>query len=243
MIDLHSHILPDLDDGARDLEEALHMAHMAVQSGVTSMIATPHCVDGGAASVMAAVNLLREALRETRIPLRLYPGMEIFGTRDTARLLREGKLLTLNNSRYPLIEFDFVSDGDAETRILESVLLAGFIPVVAHPERYSYVQQDPQLINRWAAMGCLFQINKGSLLGRFGEESLQVSMALVDRGFATVVASDAHSTRMRTPWMYEVWDMLGKHFSPIAAEVLLRDNPWLILKNEKISSAEPEWFQ
>lgn len=243
MIDLHSHILPGLDDGSREPEESLHMAHMAVQSGVTAMIATPHCVDGGASSVLAAIELLRSALRQARIPLLLYPGMEIFGTRDTARLLREGRLLTLNNSRYPLIEFDFVSDGEEETQILESILLAGFIPVVAHPERYVYVQQDPQLINRWASMGCLFQINKGSLLGRFGEDSRQVSLALVDRGFATIVASDAHSARMRTPWMYEVWDMLGKEFSPIAAEVLLRDNPWLILKNEKISSAEPEWFQ
>ncbi len=242
MIDLHSHILPGLDDGARELEETLHMAHLAVQSGVTDMVVTPHCMHGGAPEMKSSLTMVRQALKETGIPLRLHAGMEIFGTPNTLRLLQEGELVTLNHSVYPLIEFDFVASGERETRILEKLLQAGYVPLVAHPERYEYIQADPGLINRWTQMGCLLQINKGSLLGRFGMQIQELAMAMVDRGFATVVASDAHSAQVRTPWMYDVWELLGRHFSPIASQMLLRDNPWRILNNKPIPSVTPEWF-
>lgn len=243
MIDLHCHILPQMDDGAHDLDEALHMAHLAVRSGVTDIVVTPHCMDGGAQPMAENVAMLQEVLQEIHIPLRLYPGMEIFATPDTARLLQQGSLLTLNGSRYPLVEFDFVSDGEQETQILQSILQAGYIPLVAHPERYEYTQQDPQLLNLWVSMGCLLQVNKGSVLGRFGERTRQLALAMVDRGFATVVASDAHAARMRTPYLYDTKTFLERHFTPIAAEVLLRDNPWRILNNKQIPSVTPEWFE
>ena len=92
MIDLHCHILPELDDGSQSLEESLAMARMAVNSGVRAMAATPHCMGERAEEVYGTWSLLRQALEETGVPLKLYPGMEIFGTPDTARLLREGKL-------------------------------------------------------------------------------------------------------------------------------------------------------
>lgn len=242
MIDLHCHILPGLDDGARHMEESLHMASLAVESGVTALTATPHCADGGVPDVLEAVQELRDALQEAGIPLQVYPGMEIFGTEDTARLLRTGELLTLNGSRYPLIEFAFDADGEWETQILEDVLRAGFVPVVAHPERYHWVQQNPRMLNVWASMGCLLQVNKGSLLGRFGEGPRQMAMEMTSRGFTTVVGSDAHYARVRTPWLYEAWELLARWFAPVAARELLEDYPEKILKNEPISPAEPEWF-
>lgn len=242
MIDLHSHILPELDDGSQSLRESLAMARMAVDSGVTAMVATPHCIDDRTREVYDAWALMQEVLQEHEIPLKLFPGMEIFGTTDTVRLLQEGKLLTLNGSRYPLIEFSFHSTGEEETRILRSVCKAGFRPIVAHPERYAYVQRDPRIVNRWHRMGCLLQVNRGSLLGRFGRHAQQTAFELVDRGFAAVVASDAHSHRMRTPWLEDVWTMLAKEFSPLCARTLLRENPQKILKNEDIPPVEPEWF-
>ena len=199
MIDLHCHILPELDDGSQSLEESLAMARMAVNSGVRAMAATPHCMGERAEEVYGTWSLLRQALEETGVPLKLYPGMEIFGTPDTARLLREGKLFTLNGSRYPLIEFAFQSSGEEETLILRSVCRAGFRPLVAHPERYTYLQHDPEIVNRWCRLGCLFQVNRGSLLGRFGGHAQELAYALVERGFAAAVASDAHSPRVRTP--------------------------------------------
>lgn len=243
MIDLHAHILPELDDGSQSLRQSLEMARLAVESGVTAMAATPHCADDRAGEVRTAVVLLRDALQEARIPLKLFMGMEIFGTPDTVRLLAEKKLYTLNGSRYPLIEFSFRSDGEEETRILQSVILAGYQPLVAHPERYLYIQRDPQRVNQWKKMGCHFQVNRGSLMGRFGPDAQEMAMALIDRGFATVVASDAHSPDLRTPWMRDVRDMLIKDFSLEAARCLLLRNPRSILKNEQLSPVEPEWFR
>ena len=242
MIDLHSHILPELDDGSQSLEESLAMAQIAVESGVRAMVATPHCVHGRAREVYSGWLLLREALEDEGIPLRVYPGMEILGTAETARLLQEGQLFTINGSRYPLIEFLFEASAQEITDILESVVQAGFLPLIAHPERYESVHQDPGCINTWKKMGCLFQINRGSLLGRFGSSIQDMAFSLVDRGFATVVASDAHSYRMRTPWLQDVYQMLDKEFSPVAARYLLQRNPRSILRNEYLLPVEPAWF-
>ena len=242
MIDLHAHILPGLDDGSQSLRESLEMARIAAQSGVRAMVVTPHCMDSRARAVRASVSRLRSALEDAQIPLQLFEGMEIFGTRETAYLLQEERLLTLNRSRYPLIEFPFQSNGDIETEILNSVLEAGFRPVVAHPERYRYVQREPALMNLWQKMGCLFQINRGSLLGRFGYEAQKLALALVDRGFATAVASDAHSSHARTPWMQDIKEFITEEFSPVAAEYLLRRNPGKIINNEPLAYEEPEWF-
>lgn len=242
MIDLHCHILPELDDGSQSIRQSLEMARMALDCGVTTIVATPHCIDDRTQEVMEALSELRLALREYELPLKLLPGMEIFGTADTARLLKEGKLLTLGSSNYPLIEFAFESSGIEETQILQSVIDAGYRPLVAHPERYAYIQRDPELVNRWKKMGCLFQVNRGSLLGRFGSRAQEMSLALVDRGFATVVASDAHSHRMRTPWMQDVREFLSHHFSPAAAQYLLLHNPKSILTNKPLPPLDPDWF-
>ena len=242
MIDLHSHILPELDDGARNLQDAIAMAHMAVQSGVTAMAATPHCADDRRREVYNTWMFFQDALEESGIPLQLFLGMEIFGTPSTARMLRDELLFTLNGSRYPLIEFSFQSDGRQETRILQDTINAGFVPIIAHPERYLYVQDDPTILNRWHSMGCLMQINRGSLLGRFGRRAQKLSAELVERGFAAVIASDAHSPRQRTPWLKDVQALVQQGLSHQHAHLLLDKNPRKILENETIQSVDPVWF-
>lgn len=242
MIDLHSHILPGLDDGSQSLEESLAMARMALRSGVTAMAATPHCADDRADEVYSAWRLLREALHDTGIPLKLYPGMEIFGTENTVRLLQEGKLFTLNGTQYPLIEFSFRSTGEEETEILRQVIRAGYRPLVAHPERYGYIREFPELANRWVQMGCFLQVNRGSLLGRFGSGVQRMAAELVERGFVSAVATDAHSPRVRTPWMTDIQALLSREYSPQLARELLQRNPQRILRNEPLPPVNPEWF-
>ena len=176
MIDIHAHILPGVDDGSPSMEDSIEMARLALQSGVRAMIATPHCDLPGVHCVAARdiplrVDLLTHALREAGLPLRIYPGMEIFGTPQTAERLKSSALCTLASSRYPLIEFPFADYGPEATDILHSVLRLGLRPIVAHPERYAYTQTQPQLLSVWVSMGCLLQINRGSLLGRFGERA------------------------------------------------------------------------
>lgn len=242
MFDIHSHILPGLDDGARNLDMSVKMALMAAESGVRAMIATPHCREDRALKVARTFVLLRDALKELAVPLDIYPGMEIFGTKDTASLLKSNKLFTLNNSRYPLVEFGFRSDGDRETEVLKSLVKAGYTPVVAHPERYIYIQRDPEFLNIWKRSGCLFQVNRGSLLGRFGRREQELALALVDRGFASVVASDAHSPDIRTPYMADVKELLEREFSHEAAEFLLEFCPEAIANDKDIHADDPVWF-
>lgn len=243
IIDLHCHILPGLDDGAQSLEESLEMVHLAAQSGVREIVATPHCAGDRIRETTDGLMLLREALEDMRIPVTVHPGMEILGLADTAQLLSAGKLLALNGSQYPLIEFPFHEAAEDNTQILSDVIRAGYRPLIAHPERYGCVQEDPECINQWYQMGCLFQINRGSLLGRFGRAAQDMAFSLIDRGFATVVASDAHSGRMRTPWLLDVYELLEHEFSPRAARHLMRDNPQRILNNERILPVKPAWFE
>ena len=251
MIDIHAHILPGVDDGSPSLESSLEMAALAVESGVRAIIATPHCNlpdelsdTGGldAAGVRRHIDALRRELSREGIALRLCPGMEIFGTMQTAQRLRAGTLCTLAGSRYPLIEFPFIDYAEEATVILASVLRLGLRPIVAHPERYRYTQSQPQLLNLWTDMGCLLQVNRGSLLGRFGEREEELSHALVGRGFAAFVASDAHTPVVRTPWMRDVWELLAQEYSEQTAYALLEGNPARVLNNQEINIPEPDWF-
>lgn len=248
MVDIHAHILPGLDDGAEDMDSALEMAALAVESGVDIIAATPHSAAFGSQrnhwgpELMRAVKEFREALKRAKIPLQVCRGMEIFGSPAVAELIGEEKLIGLNGSRYVLVEFAFTDCAVEATEVLEEIIAIGRRPVVAHPERYLYVQEDPALLNLWVEMGCLLQINKGSLLGRHGRQEEELSLELVERGFAFAVASDAHSPVVRTPWMREVGELLSEEFSPEVSELLLTKNPLDILKNERIQCPEPAWF-
>ena len=242
MIDLHSHILPGLDDGAPNIMTSIGMAKIAVDCGIRGMAVTPHCCADRRKDIREAILLLRDVLQESNIPLILYPGMEIKGTPNTADMLAEGQLITINGSRYPLIEFDFKSSGEMETNILRDVVQAGFVPIVAHPERYSYVQEEPELLNLWKTIGCGFQVNRGSFIGHFGEAAKQLAYEMTARGFTTVVSSDAHSDQHRIPWLKDVKMILARHFDPIASQYLLRYNPLRILRNEELLQSDPDWF-
>ena len=169
--------LPGVDAGAPDLQAALDMVELAARSGVTAITVTPHAGMPGYFENYWGPELRRSiedfiaALRWAGARVSLYTGMEIFGTPDTPALLRQGKLMTLNGSRYPLIEFPFGDYADEATDVLRRVAAMGYRPVVAHPERYRYTQADPTLLSEWLRLGCLLQINRGSLIGRFGRAS------------------------------------------------------------------------
>lgn len=249
MIDIHAHILPGVDDGAADMKSALEMAALAAESGVTVLAATPHSTVYGRAqnlwepALIEKVLELRAAIQKAGIPLQVAPGLEIYGTPEVPQLLRTRKMIGLNESRYPLIEFAFRNYAGQATDILEEIVKLGMRPVVAHPERYEYVQQDPRLLNLWVEMGCLLQVNKGSLLGNFGRTEYYLAHELVARRFAFAAASDAHSPTMRTTWMADTEKLLREEFSEQTAIRLLYTNPLRLLRDEEIREAEPHWFR
>lgn len=248
MIDIHAHILPGLDDGADSPETSLMMAYAAVESGVTAIIATPHCNQRGLYENYASPELtgrlerLRGEINAAGIPLEVYQGMEVFGTRDVPRLLREGKLLTLNGSRYLLIEFAFREDPLYMDRLVHALLDDGVIPVVAHPERYVHLQDIPDILYDWVCDGVGVQINKGSLFGKFGRHAQQLAMAMLWNDLVSCVASDAHGVEMRTTEMADAQDFLTMEFSAALAERLLTENPSRILHDEPLLPGRPTPF-
>ena len=248
MIDVHIHILPGVDDGSYSMEESLRMARIAVDSGVTEMVVTPHCnlpdeeEPLWAADFAKVLESLRSSLRENNIPLKTHLGMEIFGTEAVPDLMRQGKLTTLNGSRYPLIEFPFWNFGQQATDILAELVDMGYRPLVAHPERYHFTQDDPRLLNLWVDMGCYLQINRGSLFGRFGQREQALAHGLLERNFVTCVASDAHRSTRRTPWLADAHDLICDRFSAHRASRLMEENPRRILSNQEIQEVEPDWF-
>ena len=248
MIDIHAHILPEVDDGSDSLDSSLEMADMAVMSGVKAIVATPHCniPDGecirDAQMMHEEVIAFRKALADYQIPLRIYEGMEIFGAENTIDRFLAKELTTLNRTVYPLVEFPFAYYADEATDLLRGLISLGLRPIVAHPERYAYVLNDPSLLNLWFRMGCYLQVNRGSLLGRFGEQIEDLSLSMLERGFISFIASDAHSPEFRTTWMQDINEMVTEEMGEEFAHTLLSVNPSRMLSNLDIERENPMWY-
>ncbi len=241
MVDIHCHILPGLDDGADNIEESIRMARLAVDGGTQVIVVTPHSnipdsFQNYFGKTYAEVfKEFRLRLRAENIPLKILPGHEIFATGNFIELIKKKRLLTLNDSDYPLVEFAFTEPAGSVYSKLQLLLAEGFTPIVAHPERYAFVAEDDSAPFRLKNMGCLLQINKGSLKGAFGKNAYVASSNMISYELADFIASDAHSPYMRTPFLADALEMLSEIHSPEYAERLLVRNPALVLLNKKIN--------
>lgn len=249
MIDIHAHILPGLDDGSDRTLTSLRMAELAVRSGVTDLIATPHANQRGRFENYASEELrarfqrLKEAVGREKLDLRLHLGMEVYATSNMADLYRDGKLLTLAGSRYLLMEFGFHDDAYYMDRVLRDVLNTGVTPILAHPERYKALQSLPDIMVDWVCSGVHMQINKGSLSGFFGKESFRLAVTMLDHDLASFIASDAHRADQRTPVLADAYRWVASHYSERLAQRLLRRNPERVLRNEPLIECEAFPFQ
>ena len=243
MIDIHCHILPELDDGAADMEEALGIARAAVASGVTGIVATPHFPGRPESLEMLGAILdryrsLRICLEKAGIPLRIFPGAEILCLPNTAKMARQRQLPTLGNSDYLLCEFYFQESRAYMTRQLRELADSGYRIVVAHPERYEAVQRDPRIAEKWFDAGYVLLLNKDSLLGNFGSRVEKTARTLLDRGLAHVIASDAHSTLYRTGDMGQLRSRLEVNCPAEYARILLEENPRRLLQGREMAPVE-----
>lgn len=242
MIDIHAHIIPGVDDGSQDIGTSILMAETAVESGVSAIIATPHCNLRGtfenhvSDSLLRKMDNFRNEIEKENINLDIAFGMEVFCTGDVPRLLKEKRLLTLNGSRYVLVEFDFGMDASRMDRMLYSILDSGFVPIIAHPERYYDLQGQLELVADWLEEGMGIQINKGSIFGRFGREARGFSRAMLRYGLATCIASDAHGAESRTTDMTDIYDYIMTEYSVLEAERLLTENPMRIFNDKPLLS-------
>lgn len=237
MIDIHAHILPGIDDGAEDMYDTLEMARMAADSGVDKIIATPHCnIPGMYGNYFGREYIDRyesvvRAVRKEKIPIEILPGMEVFSTEDLPELIVNHKIMPLNQSRYILMEFAFDEDPGFADSILKRVEEVGARPVIAHAERYEFIQDYPQIAYRWFRKGYVIQANKGSFLGRFGGGPKRAADSLLRHNLISVIASDAHSPLQRTPYMLDAYEELSREYSENHLDVLFQYNPARLCDN------------
>lgn len=240
MVDLHCHILPGVDDGAESLDVSCEMAAMAADCGIDTIVATPHCNTRNELKNYRSQSLtdrfrnLQAALEHYRIPIRILPGAEVLVRGDMAQLLAENCFQTIARSRYLLTEFYFDELPEVMSRELGRIAAAGFVPIVAHPERYFAVADDPEIVRRWHELGYVIQVNKGSLLGRLTEDAYDIAFYLLDRHLADVVASDAHHYTSRTPDFGELCVLLEERYSEDFIRLLIEDNPRRIIENRAV---------
>ena len=240
MIDLHSHVLPGLDDGSRDLEESLDMLRLAVAAGTRVLCATPHVFgpshDVPRAAAESAFAALTEAARAAGIAIELRLAAEAWFRPDLPTLAREGRLPTyaVAGKRYALIEFPPTHVPNEALETYFALRLEGVTPVVAHPERNPSFWARPELAERFREQGALLQVTAGSMTGLFRKEARDCARSLVERGAVDLIASDAHRRDRRPPGLDEAVRLATKWAGRAAAERLVEGVPAAILAGEAI---------
>ncbi len=235
MIDLHSHLLPGIDDGAPDLETALAMARMAAASGVTIMACTPHILPGvyhnEGPGIRAAVAQLQSALDTEGIALRLVAGADVHMVPDMLAGLDEGRLLSLNGSRYVLVEPPHTVAPVRLEEFFFSLQVAGYVPILTHPERLAWVEPHYASIQRLAGAGVWMQITSGSLTGRFGRRVRALAERMLSDGLAHILATDAHDPVHRPPDLDQGWQAAARLVGEEEAKHLVWTRPAAIVKD------------
>lgn len=202
MIDIHAHIIPCVDDGSPNLEKSLEMIKHEISIGVTDIICTPHHIyrryTKSVEEIKQSFSLLKEAVEKEKMPIKLYLGQEIYYTNreDIITKLNKGKLLTLNNTNYVLLEFSFSREPEDLIDVVYNFGVNGYKVIIAHVERYEWMTYDKVVSLR--AEGALIQINSNSYLGLTSWKEKKFTKKLLRKGLVDYVASDTHSFRPST---------------------------------------------
>lgn len=241
MYDIHCHLLPDIDDGPDTLEKALAMCRIAVSDGIDTVIATPHgtrvASKGGRAVLEDRVNKLKEALASNHIGLEIRPGIEYLLSADLVNDAETGEAVTLAGSHYVLVEIDFQQWPPYTADALFKLQLAGYAPVLAHPERQANIQRSPELLADLVERGIFSEVTAGSILGDFGGRARKSAEQLVERGLVHFIASDGHTpTANRPPVMARAKGWLTARFGEEAADVLAVSNPYAVLNGRPVQA-------
>ena len=237
IIDLHNHILPGVDDGARSIDDAVEMAALAAQCGIKKIIATPHYQYGVSASpetLENAFHALCSALEYEKIGVTLEKSMEIMATDNLPELLQQRKVWTYPNTSYFLVEFAPDENWEYFDWLLDRCAAAGFTPVIAHPERYHAVRRHPEMAQRWQEKGYGVQVNRDSLLGLLGEHSFYCADLLLRKGWANCIASDAHTPQFRSSHWGEAFRHLPGVYGFRTLADCLETIPQRILENRPL---------
>lgn len=227
MIDLHCHILPNIDDGPNTLKESLEMARFALDSGITHVLCTPHHKNGRfdntKETILKNVAFFQKKLEESKIELVVFAGQEIRMNPDILKDYEDGKLLTIDiEGRYILIELPVKGMPSYTEKLLFQLIINGLIPVIVHPERSDYFMKDPKRLIPFLNMGCLSQVTASSYVGEFGKKVQKTAKLMVKKNLVQMIASDAHGTIKRRFMLKEAYDHIEKKFGEEKAAKMKR---------------------
>ncbi len=238
MIDLHSHILPGVDDGAKDIDMSLAMARLAVEDGTTHIACTPHFMSGVYDNtVPATANLIAEleaAFRDNNINLALVPGGDIHIAPDIADRLANGTLPALGTSSYFLFEPPHHVLPPGIVALCKGIMDAGYMPVLTHPERLTWIEKHYDVICQLDELGVVVQLTASSVVGSFGKRALYWSERMLDEGRVDIIASDAHNIRSRPPGLSRARDLIATRFDDQVAMMMVKVNPERMLQNQPV---------
>ena len=238
MIDFHAHILPNIDDGSTSMEESINLIKEAEQAGFTGIISTSHylqnyyeCDEAERRRILAELaNQVKVADVEAEIP-KLYLGSEIYISTDIVELLEEGKASTINGTNYVLFELPMNSKPLFAKEVVYKLIENGYKPIIAHPERYSYVKEDIEFVRELKSMGALFQSNYGSVIGMYGGSAKKTLKKLLKEDLISFLGSDVHAVGQIYPKIPKILRKLEKWISPEKLQELTTLNAEKVLES------------
>jgi protein-tyrosine phosphatase len=240
-VDIHCHLLPGLDDGARSWEETLAMARLAVSDGIGTIVATPHQLGNYAANdgdeIRERAERLRTLLRERRIPLKVLPGADVRIEPDMIARIRSGAVVTLaDRGRHVLLELPHEVYLPLD-RLLSDFAAAGLTGILSHPERNQGIIAKPGVVKSLVRAGCLIQVTAESLTGGFGTRVRATCESLVKQGLVHFVSTDAHGPESRPPLLRRAFQRVAEIANEGLAEQLFCRNPADVAAGRRVPTA------
>lgn len=249
MIDIHTHLLPDIDDGCENFTDAITALKEAYTKGIDSIILTPHYIKGtkfvcNNKNKKEIFIKLQEKVLENNIKIELYLGNEVYFENNLYELINNGEVMTLNDSKYMLFELPMNNIVNNLKEVIFSLRSKGIIPVIAHPERYYYFQEEPSKLITLIKQGCLFQGNLGSLIGLYGPKAKKCIKILLMHDLIHFMASDVHHANSKNYILLdsaikELFNIVGKK----EAKTLIEENPLKVINNQNFTIKEPKEFK
>src|SRR5690625_4635771 len=243
MIDIHSHILPGLDDGAQTEEDSLKMATQAVEQGIHTIIATPHHKNNKYENIRESIVkhtvILNELFEQHGVPLQLLPGQETRINGDMVRDVKEGELLSLNDTKYLFVELPSGHVPRYTEAMLYDLQLEGYLPIIVHPERNRELMENPDRLYGLVRKGALTQVTAGSVIGAFGKKIERFTHQMIDANLTHFIASDAHNTTTRPFNIREAYEFINDNFG-IDTYYMFKENSELLIDNMNVNRMEPQ---
>ncbi|HOD02123.1 MAG TPA: capsular biosynthesis protein [Clostridiales bacterium] len=240
LIDIHAHILPLVDDGAKSAIESLSLCETALKNSIEAIVATPHFnkyeeIKKKSQLRDERISELQTYLDTNKCPISIYPGFEVYCGEEIAQVT-DFSDFTINKSRYMLCEFDFFEpDALVFMQIIDHIVKCGVVPIIAHPERYKAFLEDYESLNYIRRWGALYQLNAGSFTGAYGRGERRLAITMLQCGFCDFIATDAHSIHSRSTNLKEMLIDSQIDFASGELDIMTVHNPRRILENEEIT--------